>query len=42
MKRGAPEQVTVMHNAAILKHGTPAEIEADPEVQRIYLGEHHG
>jgi len=33
------ERVTVMHNGRILKHGTPAEIENDAEVQAIYLGE---
>ena len=32
------ERVTVMHNGRILKHGTPAEIEGDPEVQAIYMG----
>jgi branched-chain amino acid transport system ATP-binding protein len=36
------EKVTVMHNGAIFKHGTPAEIQADPDVQRIYLGARHG
>ena len=30
--------VTVMHNGRILKHGTPAEIENDAEVQAIYMG----
>jgi len=30
--------VTVMHNGRILKHGTPQEIEDDPEVQAIYIG----
>jgi len=30
--------VTVMHNGRILKHGTPAEIENDAEVQAIYIG----
>ena len=32
-------RVTVMHNGRILKHGTPAEIEGDPQVQAIYMGE---
>ena len=36
------ERVTVMHNAKIFKHGTPAEIQRDPDVQRIYLGGRHG
>ncbi|HEV3010365.1 MAG TPA: ABC transporter ATP-binding protein [Burkholderiales bacterium] len=31
-------RVTVMHNGRILKHGTPQEIEDDPEVQAIYIG----
>ena len=35
------ERVTVMHNSRILKHGTPAEIENDPEVQAIYMGGKH-
>jgi branched-chain amino acid transport system ATP-binding protein len=35
--------VTVMHNGRVLKHGTPREIEADAEVQSIYMGERqHG
>ena len=34
------ERVTIMHNGRLLKHGTPAEIESDPEVQAIYLGKH--
>ena len=32
------ERVTVMHNGRLLKHGTPAEIENDAEVQAIYMG----
>ncbi len=36
------EKVTVMHNGAIFKQGTPAEIQVDPDVQRIYLGGRHG
>ena len=30
-----------MHNGRILKHGTPAEIENDAEVQAIYMGSRH-
>jgi branched-chain amino acid transport system ATP-binding protein len=32
------ERVTIMHNGRVLKHGTPAEIEDDAEVQAIYMG----
>jgi len=32
------ESVTMMHNGRVFKEGTPAEIEADPEVQALYLG----
>ncbi len=35
------EKVTVMHNGCVLKTGTPAEIEADAQVQAIYMGTHH-
>ena len=34
------DRVTVMHNGRVLKHGTPDEIENDPDVQAIYLGKH--
>ncbi len=36
------ERVTVMHNGRVLKHGTPAEIESDAEVQAIYMGGKRG
>ncbi|MEY4644164.1 MAG: hypothetical protein RLZZ596_995 [Pseudomonadota bacterium] len=35
------EKVTVMHNGRVLRTGTPAEIEADTQVQAIYMGSHH-
>lgn len=35
------ERVTVMHNGRVLVTGTPAEIEADQQVQAIYMGSHH-
>jgi len=35
------ERVTVLHNGRLLKHGTPAEIESDAEVQAIYMGGGH-
>jgi len=33
------QRVTMMHNGRIFKEGTPAEIEEDPEVQELYLGD---
>ncbi len=33
------ESVTMMHNGRIFKEGTPQEIEDDPEVQKLYLGD---
>ena len=36
------EYVSMMHNGKVFKEGTPAEIEADPQVQEIYLGGAHG
>jgi branched-chain amino acid transport system ATP-binding protein len=36
------ESVTVMHNGRIFKEGTPEEIESDPQVQELYLGDGHG
>ena len=35
------ETVTMMHNGRIFKEGLPEEIEADPEVQELYLGGGH-
>jgi len=35
------DRVTVMHNGRVLKHGTPDEIENDPQVQAIYMGSRH-
>jgi branched-chain amino acid transport system ATP-binding protein len=35
------DSVTVMHQARIFREGSPDEIEADEDVQRIYLGGHH-
>jgi branched-chain amino acid transport system ATP-binding protein len=35
------ESVTMMHNGRIFKEGLPQEIEADPEVQELYLGGGH-
>ena len=36
------ETVTMMHNGRVFKEGAPDEIEADPEVQALYLSDGHG
>ncbi len=36
------ERVTMLHNGRVFKEGTPDEIESDPEVQELYLGDGHG
>ena len=36
------DTVTVMHNGRIVKEGLPEEIEKDPYVQKLYLGDGHG
>ena len=36
------ESVTMMHNGRVFKEGTAEEIEDDPEVQELYLGDGHG
>jgi len=33
------KRITVMHQGAILAEGLPEEVRANPEVQRVYLGE---
>ena len=33
------EQVTIMHIGSVFKEGSPSEIQKDPDVQNIYLGE---
>jgi len=35
------QRVTVMHNGRVLREGTPSEIEADAQVQAIYMGSKH-
>ena len=35
------ENVTIMQSGRVFKEGSPAEIQEDPDVQAIYLGESH-
>jgi len=37
--RQIARQVTVLHQGRVMREGPLADIEADPEIQRIYLGE---
>ena len=34
------DRVTVMHRGAVLADGTISEVQANPDVQRSYLGRH--
>jgi ABC-type branched-subunit amino acid transport system ATPase component/ABC-type branched-subunit amino acid transport system permease subunit len=36
---GSAQTVTVMHLGRVLTEGAPAEVRANPEVQKVYLGE---
>jgi branched-chain amino acid transport system ATP-binding protein len=35
-------RITVLHQGAVIAGGTPAEVRANPEVQRVYLGTQAG
>lgn len=35
---GVSDEVVVFHHGKVLAHGTPADIQLDPEVKRVYLG----
>jgi branched-chain amino acid transport system permease protein len=36
------DEVTVLHQGKVIAHGTPADIGANDEVARVYLGQQHG
>jgi branched-chain amino acid transport system ATP-binding protein len=38
---GLSDRVLVLHHGRLFADGTPAEIQADSEVRRIYLGQSH-
>jgi branched-chain amino acid transport system ATP-binding protein len=38
---GLADRVSVLHRGRIIREGAPNEIEADPEVQELYLGAGH-
>jgi branched-chain amino acid transport system ATP-binding protein len=37
---GIAEKIAVLYQGRLLAEGTPAEVRSDPEVKRVYLGEH--
>jgi branched-chain amino acid transport system ATP-binding protein len=32
------KRISVLHQGAVIAEGTPLEVRANPEVQRVYLG----
>ena len=34
------DRALIIHNGSVFRSGSPSELQADPEVRRVYLGEH--
>ncbi|MBX9589683.1 MAG: ABC transporter ATP-binding protein [Hyphomonadaceae bacterium] len=39
---GLSDRILVLHHGRLIADGTPAQIQADSEVRRVYLGQSHG
>ena len=39
---GLSERILVLHHGQLIADGTPQDIQTDPEVRRVYLGQNHG
>jgi branched-chain amino acid transport system ATP-binding protein len=37
---GVAEKIAVLHQGRLIAEGTPAEMRANAEVRRVYLGQH--
>ena len=39
---GLSDRILVLHHGQLIADGTPHDIQTDPEVRRVYLGQNHG
>ncbi len=39
---GLSDRILVLHHGRLIADGTPRDIQTDPEVRRVYLGQNHG
>ena len=39
---GISDRILVLHHGGLLAEGTPRDIQTDPEVRRVYLGQNDG